>query len=97
MDIICPRCTEPWDNDCLHEEADERTALQVPGNTYHAVMREFQSKGCEAFKYAYGQGKCAPVNNTRSAVASAMYDLLGDDMDGAASMMEDFEYLGLLD
>jgi len=26
-----------------------------------------------------------------------MFDLLGDDVDGAAAMMEDFEYFGMLD
>jgi hypothetical protein len=91
MDLICPRCTEPWDFDSLHEEADESD------RTYAQVAADFRTRGCLALETAFGAMECKPVNNLRSMVADAMYDLLGDDMDGAAAMMEDFEWAGMLD
>lgn len=27
MDLYCPRCGEPWDFDCLHEEAAARYGI----------------------------------------------------------------------
>lgn len=90
MDILCPQCAEPWENDCLHDEADDR------GTTYTEVMREFQTRGCETF-VSYG-AKCSTRDGgMRAAAAGAIYELLGDDMDGAASLLEDFEWAGMLD
>ena len=92
MDLICPRCTEPWDNDSLHEEAE---AL---GTSYSVVAAEFRTNGCKALEHAFGpQDDCVSANNTRSMASAAMFELLGDDMDGAASLMEDFDYAGMLD
>jgi hypothetical protein len=53
---------------------------------------QFRVVGCEALgfghEYVGGDG--------RAHVASTIYDLLGDDMDGAAAMLEDAEMEGLL-
>lgn len=97
MDIYCPKCGEPWDNDCLHEEADERKNLQLPGADYTTVARQFASKGCAALSAAYGPVECTPNNSLRAMASDAMFDLMGDDVDGVASMMDDFDYMGLLD
>lgn len=88
MDLMCPRCTEPWDFDSLHDEAAESD------RTYSQVAADFRTRGCLALESAFGSMLCEPVHNLRAAAADAMYDLLGDDMDGAASMMEDFEMMG---
>lgn len=61
---------------------------------YQAVFRtvsaEFRTKGCNALVLAFGkQSHCVPVHNLRTAAAGALYELLGDDMDGAAAMLED--------
>jgi len=96
MDIICPVCGEPWEHDCLHEAAESS------GASYQTVAAQFRSVGCKALESAYGsQSHCKraiPTEKesrerslTRAEVASAMYDLLGDDMDGAAAMLEDYE------
>lgn len=83
MDLYCGTCGEPWDNDSLHEEAAER------GSDYRTVAADFRMAGCNALSTAFGPQFCGPRDTERAAVASAMYDLLGDDMDGAAAMMDD--------
>jgi len=93
MDIICPKCGEPWDHDSLHEEVAERE-LEGETATYHGVLREFQASGCGVAFRAFGgtMGEpCTAAERPYSAhAAEALYDLLGDDIDGAAAMLEDF-------
>ena len=109
MDIRCPKCGEPWDVECLHEEVEDRIAqgtLPKPditgyhsygygqpaplydtaqyGKLYDAVRGDFYRRGCPAL---YG-AKCA--NTAADPGVAMLYDLLGDDLDGAAAMMEDF-------
>lgn len=99
MDVYCTRCTEPWDNDCIHEEVELRQAKGEEAD-YYSVLREFQSQGCVAFREFSGSDTrpswCEPVSNMRAVTIGALTDLLGDDTDGIASMMEDAEYWGLV-
>lgn len=88
MDIYCPRCAEPWNNDTFHDVAGEL------GITYREAVRRFQSDGCAATGWC---DPCEPVNNTRTQAAALLYEILGDDIDGAASELADWEYLGVLD
>lgn len=96
MDIYCPTCAEPWDNDCIHDEVDARRDAGDTEATYQTVMREFQRKGCKALATAYGLGAedCQAAQDDssylRAALAGAAYDLLGDDMDGAAAELSDY-------
>jgi hypothetical protein len=85
MDLYCPRCGEPWDNDCIHEEVEERN----DDSTYHTVLREFQQNGCVAFREAYGQVQCERTDSFRAHAAGGLFDRLGDVADGAAAMLED--------
>ena len=98
MDLYCTRCGEPWDNDCIHEEVDARNASgeTAPGGvtTYAQVATEFRRHGCVAFRVAFGAGQCEARPGTE--LRAAIYDMLGDDMDGAASMFDDAEAMGLL-
>ena len=111
MDIYCSICAEPWDMDSIHEEIDLRqnsglmpkTANQAEYDPLYAKVRnEFTTKGCRALSYAYpdGEGWCKPSANPKAAfraeLASAMYDLMGDDLDGVASIMDDYESAGLI-
>lgn len=92
MDIYCSSCGEPWDNDCIHDEAEAR------GMNYRDVSALFRDHGCRVLR-SYG-GRCsAPSTSTdrtfgltRQDAAGALYELLGDDMDGAAAMMEDMGF-----
>lgn len=82
MDIICPRCAEPWEIDTLHEYADEY------GITFREVSKAFRTKGCgEAFA-EWGIDSC--VADANAGMRFVLADLLGEDIDGYAALMEDF-------
>jgi hypothetical protein len=61
------------------------------------------SKPSERFKRGEGCPCCkwgadAPEKQSlRGEAMGAMAELLGDDIDGMASIMDDFEYMGMLD
>ncbi len=87
MDIYCPRCSEPWDTDEFHDIADEQET------TYDEVRKNFRAKGCQAL----GMRPCAHQRTLRGDATSALMDMLGDDLDGVASLLDDFGYAGMLD
>ena len=84
MDIYCRRCQEPWDNDELHERVAELGELGEP-TSYDTLAARFRREGCVVFT---GR-QCAEVSNERSAIIDAAYEVCGDDMDGAMSLMDD--------
>jgi hypothetical protein len=49
-------------------------------------------KGCDCC-----EGKGEKDNSKRSDAMGALMELMGDDIDGVASMMDDFEWAGMLD
>ena len=91
MDLYCTSCGEPWDNDTFHDVAEETDS------TYEKVMREFRVKGCAVIP---GQS-CVPTPATNTDrtfglrpqdASAALFDMLGDDTDGIAAMMEDMGF-----
>ena len=114
MDIYCRKCGEPWDNDEIHEVAEEYAAKprhpgvtvgdvlavakpsgRSTGRTYDAVAADFRRRGCVALGGTCGEGleeRDSFYGLTRAEAVSALYDVLGDDMDAAASMMEDLSF-----
>jgi len=87
VDIICPRCDEPCDMSELHEFAPL---------SYDEARRIFfdTSQGCGQL---FNDRPCERVESLRADVSAAMADLLGDDVDGIAAMMDDFDYIGAFD
>lgn len=91
--------------DCLHDEVTERfagspqmRAYDESGSPkdqklyepmYREVKADFMRVGCEAIG-----GYC--TSTRRDPTMSAIYEIMGDDLDGAASMIEDAEAVGLL-
>lgn len=69
-------------------QADYERTLWKP------MLARFQAEGCAATGWC---DPCEPVHNNRTAVAAMLYDLLGDDVDGAAAMLDDAEWMGVLD
>ncbi|MGZ3472791.1 MAG: hypothetical protein ACXVA6_22775 [Isosphaeraceae bacterium] len=76
MDIYCPVCGEPWDLDELHA---------VPGTAFEAARRRFAAEGCGVF----GTRHNSAVDSDKAAKSAVLHELLGDDIDGIASLMED--------
>jgi len=58
---------------------------------YHKAVSLFRNKGCEAFGCSHGEG-----NEDAALLSSMLMDILGDDVDGLASELDDAEYLGLI-
>jgi hypothetical protein len=78
MDIYCPKCGEPCDQDELH----------VPGQSYDQSARIFRTEGCGIL---FDGVACRPESGaapTRAAILQELADLLGDDVDGYAAMCE---------
>ena len=88
MDIMCPKCAEPIEIDYLHDIADD------DGVTFGEVLAGFQSDGCSAI-HAPCNPRATDRDRARASGAALMYELLGDDIDGAAAMFEDLEYMGV--
>ena len=91
MDIYCPKCAEPWDMDELHEAV---AADYYP--TFTEARKAFARYGCPAMD---GRAKACPdtvIGHDMGNLISEVYDLLGDDLDGAASMLEDARLMGLI-
>jgi len=81
MDLMCSRCLEPW-------ELDYVTDPDVVKD------KEFKRNGalivhCPACPK--GKPKLTKAEQDKAAIVYALSDLLGDDMDGAACMLEDME------
>lgn len=99
MDLTCPVCGEPWEFDSLHDETAYRSEAITPAPepysaTFDRVRAEFQREGCEALK-SFGASH-GPIQQNRADVAALAYELMGDDLDGAASMLDDADFLGLM-
>lgn len=102
MDIRCPVCAEPWDTDCLHEEITARwpdAPWRTGGRTdqsaydtyYTKVRQDFARRGCEAIE-SYGTGHNLNTMNSPAAARSAtLFAVLGDDVDGIASLTHDLD------
>jgi len=97
VDVYCLKCAEPWDTYCFHDEAAAREAEGLAGATYAEVSADFRRRGCVALDIGHGATECVANDSLTAQAAGICYDLMGDDMDGCASMMEDFEFAGLLD
>ena len=97
MDVYCVKCGEPWEIDSLHEEVAARADMGHPMATFNVVRDDFYSLGCAALDTAFGSVDCEPQGTlngdgrlSASAAMGVLTELLGDDIDGVASMMDDY-------
>lgn len=77
MDITCPKCSEPCDMDELHEF----------DMSFDAAKNLFFTQGCGVL---FNGRPCETVRSLAADASAALFDLMPDDVDGIASMMEDF-------
>lgn len=90
MDLLCPKCGEPWDFETIHDVVAELIGSGDPDDckaTFQSVAADFRRRGCPALDGRCSTGAEADVEG--AVAASTLYELLGDDMDGAAAMLED--------
>ena len=85
MDIYCPKCGEPWNAEELHYVAEENQT------TFPEELAKFSRIGCEVF----GEQHADPADQQRALAAAVAFELMGDDVDGIASFLEDYEEMGL--
>ena len=78
MDILCTRCGEPWDVYSLTDDMTPEEASDLKAG-----------RGCPCCK-----GKeVTNINPDGSCIQRELAGVLGDDIDGLAAMMEDFNLL----
>lgn len=63
---------------------------------YNEVRDDFYSRGCESLTGWNLTCEKHDGANNRAMLMSAMVDMLGDDLDGIASMMDDADFMGLI-
>ena len=77
MDLYCKRCGEPWDSfGVRHGDMTNIERVQF-----------FRGEGCPSC-----YGKVVEEQPFRALAMAALHDVLGDDIDGLTSMLEDVEY-----
>lgn len=86
MDIYCPRCAEPWEIDSLHDAVAEGSAPD-----FAEARHIFAADGCGTL---FNGRPCERSNHPRAHLAAELFDILGEDVDGIASMHADAEFLG---
>jgi hypothetical protein len=93
--LICPVCGEEYDLDDLHAEVAERRHKGLQ-ESFTAVLRQFQRQGCSvALQASQGPLDCRTDASTAelAGMAQAIYELLGDDVDGAINEIEDYRLM----
>ena len=87
MDIYCPKCGEPWDMDSLHDMVEDGLA-----SSYQDARKKFSVNGCKALGTSHGSADVEVRGLRASDASAALFDVLGDDVDGIAAMMEDYGF-----
>lgn len=66
--------------DYLHDVADDHDT------DFTTVLHDFQHRGCEALDMTHSTNSDL---RGMAAMSDALFDLLGDDVDGVAAVLED--------
>ena len=82
MDLLCMRCGEPWDRLSLEDEFNPVEKRQFLAGVCCPACKGVQ----DAEEFADRGDRTAFAREAQAAII----DALGDDLDGAAAMMEDF-------
>lgn len=105
MDLYCKRCGEPWDAYYVNHEmtAEERNNFFAGNYCPACKKRPFcnNNKPCSECEHVAINSlgdyvclkNCIKGRPFRAILASALGDILGDDVDGIAAEMEDAEQM----
>lgn len=85
MDIYCPKCSEPFDTAEFEFIADEQHI------TMSEATRNFLTVGCSTVGM-----RCSGTGGMRGEATAVLAEMLDDDVDGLASMLDDMIYVGLV-
>jgi hypothetical protein len=97
-DLICPICGAEWDLDTVHDEVAIR-AQKGERASFTRVVRQFTHEGCgvalRGTESVLGPLQCRRMPETAALAdtARAIYELLGDDIDGAINEIEDYRLM----
>lgn len=83
MDIYCPRCTEPWDPDGLHEITNDETGEKVP---YEEAARRFARYGCAAMEGYTARTTCDGVDTDFAIAVRVAVEMSPHPDDWAADL-----------
>lgn len=78
MDLYCTTCGEPHEIECI-DEPDE----------YGLTLRGRTIVACSSCEYHRKRGT---IDKRAAGASAAMHDIMGDDIDGVAAMMEDMGF-----
>jgi hypothetical protein len=88
VDIYCGKCGEPWEVDSLHTMVEDGLAAN-----FNSARKSFYAYGCGAFDSPQEPCTHAPVaSKTKIHAYSALQDLMGEDIDGLASLCDDANF-----
>ena len=81
MDILCTRCGEPWDVCSLADDMSLKEANNLKAG-----------KGCPCCTNI-DSADLHPINDDARYIQRELASVLGDDIDGLAATMEDFNLI----
>jgi hypothetical protein len=85
MDIYCQHCGEPYDACYVGSDMDHETP--------NGKAKFLNGEGCPCCDWGQGEAE----DSLKTDAMALMADMLGGDIDGMASIMDDFEYMGYFD
>lgn len=98
MDVYCCKCAEPWDVSEIAEvkkEIKEKDPDTIKEGWKFSEFKILQCPSCCNREISATPNSSDKLSKTEAMSICA--DLLGDDIDGMASFMDDAEYLGLFE
>lgn len=81
MDILCTRCGEPWDVYSLVEDMSPKEAEDLKAG-----------RGCPCCS-KIDSANLHPINDDARYIQRELASVLGEDIDGLAATMEDFNLI----
>jgi len=89
MDIMCSKCMEPWELSHALEVKSWGDAEELEDWVFNGK----QIMACPCCKHQEMPPQFSPEQEELKQASDMLHDLLGDDVDGIASELEDFKLL----